>query len=218
MVRYSRPARWFHTAVYVGVFVLLGTGWWLLLGREGERSPLTELLWSDDEHIHEYTGFVLAALAALAVLIASRGTRAFLAESLRFRRGDGRWLAKWPSAAFTGRFLYSEGHFDPGQRIANLAFTAGLLVMVGSGIGMVLLPGRDAYAFLETVHRWTTYALTPVIVGHVLVGSGLLPGYRGVWRSIHWGGELDTGVARRLWPGWTENVMARSRREDDAVD
>jgi hypothetical protein len=52
------------------------------------------------------------------------------------------------------------------------------------------------------VHTWATYALIPLIGGHVLVASGMLPGYRGVWRSMHLGGRLDVEVARRLWPEW----------------
>ncbi|MGH2811693.1 MAG: cytochrome b/b6 domain-containing protein [Actinomycetota bacterium] len=216
MVRYSRRTRWFHAGVYVAGIVLLGTGWWLLLGREGDQSPLAELLSSNDVNIHEYAGYVLAALGALVVLVGWRGVRTFLAESITFVHGDGTWLTKWPSSVFTGRFPNSHGHFDPGQRIANLVFVAGFVILVGSGLGIVMLSGGPTFAFLVKLHRWTTYALTPVIVGHVVVASGLLPGYRGVWRSMHWRGELDAGVARRLWPGWTENVVARSRSEDDA--
>ena len=33
VVRYRRAARWFHTAVYLVTFVLVGTGWWLWNGR-----------------------------------------------------------------------------------------------------------------------------------------------------------------------------------------
>jgi formate dehydrogenase subunit gamma len=36
------------------------------------------------------------------------------------------------------------------------------------------------------------------------VAAGVLPGYRGVWRSMHLGGHLDIRVARRLWPAWAE--------------
>jgi formate dehydrogenase subunit gamma len=77
-----------------------------------------------------------------------------------------------------------------------------LSVLAASGLGMIYLPpiGID----LLTVHRWSTFFVTPVIVGHIVVASGILPGYRGVWRSIHLGGRLPIEVARRIWPGWVK--------------
>jgi hypothetical protein len=58
------------------------------------------------------------------------------------------------------------------------------------------------FVVLAQVHQWTTYVVTALILGHVLVASGILPGYHGVWRSMHLGGRLDVRVARRLWPAW----------------
>ena len=50
------------------------------------------------------------------------------------------------------------------------------------------------------LHRWATFVVTPVIVGHIVIAAGVLPGYRGVWRSMHLGGRLPADVARRIWP------------------
>jgi hypothetical protein len=47
-----------------------------------------------------------------------------------------------------------------------------------------------------------------VIVGHIVVAAGILPGYRGAWRSMHLGGRVSLDTARRLWPGWTERRLA----------
>ena len=52
------------------------------------------------------------------------------------------------------------------------------------------------------MHRLTAaavIALAPVLLGHIVIASGLFPGYRGVWRSIHWRGELPRETAARLW-------------------
>lgn len=57
----------------------------------------------------------------------------------------------------------------------------------------------------ERLIAWTLsalYVITPLIAGHIVVASGILPGYRGVWRSMHLGGRLDRRVAQRLWPAW----------------
>jgi len=55
--------------------------------------------------------------------------------------------------------------------------------------------------------------VTPVILGHVLVAIGVLPGYRGVWRSMHLGGHLREETARRVWPGWTERTLSMRTSE-----
>jgi hypothetical protein len=66
-------------------------------------------------------------------------------------------------------------------------------------------------SMLDTVaiHRWSTFLVTPVLLGHIVVASGVLPGYRGVWRSLRLGGRLRADVVRRLRPAW---LAARERR------
>ncbi|HYY77923.1 MAG TPA: cytochrome b/b6 domain-containing protein [Actinomycetes bacterium] len=188
--RYRRPARWLHAAVYLATFVLLGTGWWLLLGHESLAGVVT----------HKDVGWGLAALGAALVLLRPRAVGRFLRRSLQFDRGDGAWFAAWPWAALSGRFAPHRRHFDPGQRIANLVLTAGLALLVLSGVGLVLVHGGPAFVWLARVHRLSTWAITPVIVGHVLIASGVLPGYRGAWRSMHTRHGVTEETARRLWP------------------
>jgi formate dehydrogenase subunit gamma len=205
--RYTRPARWLHAAVYLTTLVLLGTGWWLLLGGEGRPTVLARLLGVPDVVTHKDLGWALAALGAALPLARPRAVGRFLAASLRFDRGDLGWLRRWPRAALSGRFPYHRGHFDPGQRIANLVLLAGLLVLVLSGLGLVLVHGGPAFVWLVRVHRLATYVVTPVIVGHVAIASGLLPGYRGVWRSMHTRRGVGEATARRLWPAWTRRRL-----------
>jgi formate dehydrogenase subunit gamma len=202
--RYSRPTRWFHAISYLAVLVLLATGWWLLAGWEGQVSPLAGLTGLPDPTLHVYAGWGLAALSALAVTIGARAARTFLVESVRYDRGDLRWFTRWPVALFTGRFTRHEGHFDPGQRIANVALIALLAALVGSGTGLALVAGGPSFVWFDRIHRWATYLITPVLIGHILIASGILPGYRGVARSMHLGGRLRVAVARRVWPGWLE--------------
>ncbi len=202
--RYNRRTRWLHAGVYLTVLVLLATGWWLLLGREGHPSPLARLTRMPDTTLHTRVGWMLAGLAAAGTLVGVRGARTFVVESIRFRRDDLTWFARWPQAVRSGRFGWHDGHFDPGQRLANIALTAGLIAVIGSGAGMALLHGGPAFVWLVRVHRWSTYLLTPLLLGHIVIASGVLPGYRGTWRSMHLGGRLDPAVARRIWPAWFE--------------
>lgn len=204
MRRTSRRARLIHTSAYLTTLALLLTGWWLVARGEGRPSPLSELVGVADTRLHVWFGWALAVVLGLPLVIGSRGVILFVRETFRVDRGDGRWWRAWPSAVLTGRFGRHEGHFDPGQRLANILLVGGLLVLTGTGIGMTVLHGGPVFAWLTRIHRWSTYVVTPVVAGHVLVALGVLPGYRGVWRAMHLGGRVSEQVARRLWPAWAE--------------
>jgi cytochrome b subunit of formate dehydrogenase len=205
--RTSRRARLLHTAVYLTTLALLLTGWWLLVGGEGRPSPVARLLGVSDTRVHVWFGWALLAALLLPLLIAGRSVVAFVRETARVDRGDARWWRSWPAAALTGRFARHEGHFDPGQRVANVVLLGGLVVLVSTGVAMTVLHGGPAFVWLARIHLWTTIVITPVIAGHVLVALGVLPGYRGVWRAMHLGGRVREDTATRLWPAWTERAV-----------
>lgn len=203
MQRYARPARWFHAVVYLLVLLLLIGGWWFVVDRY--QHPI----FGPDAFIHEAAGLMLAIVSILYAAARAGAVRRFVRESISHEPGDTHWLAAWPRATITGRFPRHDGHFDPGQRLANLVMLTTLALIVLSGLAMLYLPGNGTSFNALGIHRWTTFALTPVIAGHILVASGLLPGYRGVWRSMHLGGRLPVRVAQRIWPGWTERHIAK---------
>ncbi len=208
--RYSRAARRYHTAVYVVTLLLLATGWWLLAGREGKPSPIARLTGVPDTQLHVWLGWALVVVALLPLPFKIRGVVTFTRETFRADRGDGHWLLRWPLAIVTGHFPRHEGHFDPGQRIANVAIVGLLMILVTTGVGLVFIHVGPVFAVLAVIHRLATIAFTVVIVGHIVVALGILPGYRGVWRSMHLGGRLRLETARRLWPGWTDRHDAES--------
>jgi formate dehydrogenase subunit gamma len=47
---------------------------------------------------------------------------------------------------------------------------------------------------------YATYALAVLVVAHVIIAIGILPGYRGVWRAMHLGGRTPASAMRRVWP------------------
>jgi cytochrome b subunit of formate dehydrogenase len=207
--RYRRSTRWLHAGVYTSVLVLMGTGLWLLAGNEGVPSPLSRLAGVPDTRLHVWVGWIFAGLLAVGLLFGARSAVGFVVSSVRYRRSDLAWFRRWPAALLTGRFPWHDGHFDPGQRIANLAMLVAFGAVTASGIAMALLHGGPAFVWLVPVHKYSTYVLVPLIAGHILIASGVLPGYRGVWRAMHLGGRLDASVARRLWPGWAEREERR---------
>ena len=106
-----------------------------------------------------------------------------------------------------------EGKWDPGQRIANLVIVVGLLVLIVTGVGLATLHGGPVFAVMAKVHKWTAILLTPVLLGHIVVAAGVLPGYRGVWRSMHLGGRLRPETADRLWPAWSDRASSAAPSE-----
>jgi cytochrome b subunit of formate dehydrogenase len=213
--RYPRSARRYHTAVYVLTHLLLATGWWLLAGREGEPSPIARLTGVPDVQLHVWLGWALLIVALLPIPFAFRGVLAFIRETIRHDRGDLHWLVHLPAAVVTGRFPRHDGHFDPGQRIANVAIVVLLATLVASGVALVVVHVGPAFAIAAAIHRISTLAFTVVVIGHIVVALGILPGYRGVWRSMHLGGRLRLDTARRLWPGWTERTV--TPRDDESL-
>src|SRR5262249_55609612 len=187
--------------VYVTTVLLLFTGWWLLVGREAEPSVLARVTGQPDTAIHQWLGWALVALATGPILVGRKGIATFVRETIRFDRGDAPWLGRWPRSILSGHFARHEGHFDPGQRVANVAIVSGLVILLASGVGLSLVSGGPTFIWLRMVHTWATIIVTPLIAGHVLIAIGVLPGYRGVWRSMHLGGRVPQDTARRLWPG-----------------
>ncbi len=124
--RYRRSTRRYHAAVYATTLLLLATGWWLA-GREGTPSPLALVTGVPDVELHVWFGWALLLGAVLALPFALRGVATFVRETIRVDPGDRAWLVRWPIAIATGRFPRHEGHFDPGQRLANIAIAAPVL-------------------------------------------------------------------------------------------
>lgn len=214
--RYSRRARWLHAGVYLPTLALLLTGWWLLGGGEGHPSPLARAVDIGDVRLHVWFGRALAVAALIPLAIGWKGIATFVRETFRRDPGDARWWSRWPAGALTGRFGRHEGHFDPGQRIANIAIVGCLAVLTASGIALTMLHGGTVFAALAKIHKWTTFVATPLIAGHLLIAFGVLPGYRGVWRAMHVGGRVAEDTARRVWPGWTERSVQAQEREESS--
>ena len=193
---------------YVGA--VMG-GLWLLFGQEGNPSPLARVIGLPDVVVHKWLGYGLLVIGLVGLVVWRLDLGRFAAETFRWDRGDRAWVVAWPKAALTGRFSRHEGHFDPGQRVANVVLVGTLLLLVVSGIGLTLLHGGALFVWLHHVHLWATYAFGTMLVGHVAVASGILPGYRGAWRAMHLGGRLPEHVAAKLWPAWLES----QRRSDE---
>jgi formate dehydrogenase subunit gamma len=176
---------------------------------------LAEVFDTPDTDIHDTAGWVLLGIVVAGPILGIRGTITFLRETLRINRGDAAWFWRWPRGALTGRFGRHRGHFDPGQRLANLAFVGSLGTVIVSGVALTTLSGGPTFATMVRVHRGSTYVLTALVIGHILIACGILPGYRGVWRAMHWRGRVPESTARRVWPATVEDRPPDGAREPD---
>jgi formate dehydrogenase subunit gamma len=216
LIRHPRRVRWIHTATYLLTIPLIWTGGWLLFGGEAHPSLLARAFGVADVRLHVWAGRIFLVLIVAVVVIGRRGVWTFVQETFRRDAGDAGWWARWPRAVLTGGFGRHEGTFDPGQRVANVLIVGGLIVLTATGIALTVLHGGSVFALLAKIHLWTAVIVTPVIAGHVLVAIGVLPGYRGVWRSMHLGGRVPEETAHRVWPGWTERTRPDMHDDEDA--
>ena len=185
-MRYRPAARWFHTATYLVTFTLLSP-----------RFPSVCRV-----------GWALTALMVAGIALGFRAAATFVRETARVDRGDRTWLRRWPSGTLTGRFAPHRGHFDPGQRLANIGFVATLGTLIVTGIGLTTVHGGPRFVLLAQLHRGATYALTALVLAHLLLAAGVLPGYRGAWRAMHLRGRTPVPTAQRLWPATVEAPRA----------
>jgi len=169
---------------------------------------------------HRWIGFALMGAAVLSIVLRPAAARRFLADSVRFRRNDLRWFARYPRFLLRpGRHTPAphEGHFDPGQRVMNCVVMLSLAVLAVSGVilSFAHLVTPEAFAWSLRAHRLATWVLAAAVTGHVLVASGALPGYRGVWRAMHGDGRVPARLAGLLWPRWAREEATRTaeRRE-----
>ncbi len=208
LVRNAPPARRLHAGTYLTTAFLLYSGIAVAgEGRPGLANPI-------GGHVaaaisHRWVGFALIGAGLVVPTVRPGAALRFLAESVRFRLPDVRWFATYPLFLMRpGRHAPAphDGHFDPGQRILNCVIIASFAALSVTGIVMsfpaAVTPG--AFGLSLRIHRAATWVLGASVAGHVVVASGILSAYRGVWRAMHRDGGVPAGLARRLWPRWAE--------------
>jgi len=213
LLRNAPPARRLHAGIYLTTAFLLYSG----VAVAGEGRPALEN--AIGGHVaaavsHRWVGYALIGTGLAVLALRSRAARRFLLESVRFRPADLLWFTTYPlfllrpSRHAPARH---EGHFDPGQRVLNCVILLSFTILAVTGIVMsfpeAVTPA--AFGWSLRIHKAATWVLAGSVGGHVLVASGILPAYRGVWRAMHGGGRVPAGLARRLWPRWAEDREGR---------
>ncbi|HEV8682158.1 MAG TPA: cytochrome b/b6 domain-containing protein [Actinomycetota bacterium] len=210
----NRPAaRRLHAGLYLLTGFLLLSG--LAVLGDGNRA-LEALLGG---HVatarwHRWVGFCLLGLGILVAVFRRRASSWFLAQSVRFRRQDLGWFARYPGFLLRpSRHAPAphDGHFDPGQRAFNLVVVVSLVILAATG-AVMSFPDRfipAAFAASLRIHGAATWVLAVAVAGHLLVTSGVLRGYRGVWRAMHRDGRVTAGLAELLWPKWAREERDR---------
>jgi formate dehydrogenase subunit gamma len=147
---------------------------------------------------------------ALTILGDRRALGRTLREADRFDRDDLRWLKGGPRRLFNREGEPPQGRLNAGQKL-NLAFTMGLLVVLGVSGLLLWLGERDTtYRFAGSVlvHDLATLAITFLISGHLYLAlihpatSAALPGMTN--------GSVDREWARRHHGKWVAAAEAEA--------
>jgi formate dehydrogenase subunit gamma len=203
LLRFGKTTRWLHWSFALSFLALATTGGLLAARRPlALEGGLVESLGD----VHRVFAACLLLAPALVLLSGATGaTLRDLAEALRWRRDDLRWLALQPRAVLGRAELPPAGKLNAGQKLNSLimaGITAGLL-----GSGALLWTRPDALV-PWLVHIALFLLWLPVFVGHLflaLVNPGTRPALRGMvfgevdraWAEHHhaaWVRELESGV------------------------
>lgn len=164
--------------------------------------------------MHRWAGYAVVAGPLIAMVFKPKAVAAFFREASRLDAGDGAWWARFPGFLLRPSSrppARHRGHFDPGQRLMGWALVVVIAVIVATGILMVaavdLLGG--AFGVISWIHAAASVVLALLLVGHVGISAGVLKGYRGVWRAMHFpgGGMVSEDLAHTLWPEWAESQI-----------
>ncbi|HET9477133.1 MAG TPA: cytochrome b/b6 domain-containing protein [Dehalococcoidia bacterium] len=216
VLRNGLRARGLHAAVFLAAGFLLLSGMAIM----GEGVPELQTLLGG--HVatgryHRWAGLGLViTLVLLVPVLRPRAVLTFVRESTSFSMPDLQWLRSLPGVALglsRQSLPWHRGHFDPGQRLFNLALVAAFLALSVTGI-LMAFPDRFqplVFAWSLRIHRIATWLFVALAAAHIFVASGLLPGYRGVWRAMLGSGRVDQSLAQRLWPGWAERADAADK-------
>lgn len=208
VLRNARVARRVHAGTYLTTALLLLSG--LAVMGEG-RAAVANLIGG---HVaaarwHRWVGYALIGAGLVIPMVRWRAAVGFLAESVRFRPSDIRWFQSYPRFVLRPSHhapARHEGHFDPGQRVLNCAIVLAFVALASTGVVMsfpeAVIP--SVFGWSLRIHRAATWLLVASVAGHLLVATGLLSAYRGVWRAMHRDGRVPADLAAKLWPAWAE--------------
>ncbi len=134
----------------------------------------------------------------------------YLSDYSNWQAKDMAWLIKFPAYIFFPKKIKMPefiGKINPGQKILGSAMiTCSFLMAISGLIRMLFYPFPTSItAVAYTVHQVIFPLLILLFLGHVFIGSGILPIYRGVARSIFRDGKLKAGFIKIHWKNWLDH-------------
>lgn len=219
VTRYDLPARllhWGHLITFGGLVV---TGL-------AQYFPVLAVLLAGGMDltmvIHRATGIALVIIPL--AFTARYFTRfvPFMAEFATWRPRDFLWLLEFPFyLLFPRRVKLPEvpEKLNPGQKLDGGLLLLTSFLMGISGV-LRLFPAQVPAGILaraEIVHQLMFPPVVFFFLGHVFIGSGIHPAYRGVWRSMLGNGRLRAALVKAHWGKWLEREVSRKRQPANAA-
>ncbi len=160
----------------------------------------------------EVLGLAWVTLPLAALALRFRSTVHFLSEYTRWTLDDLVWLVKFvPGLIRPDKYHLPliKTKINPGERLVGASMIAVSSALAVTGLirvwGDWVSPGLLVRA--EAIHRVSFLLLLLFLAGHITVGLGILPSYRGVARAMFGDGQITLSLAGRHWPYWTRQNL-----------
>lgn len=198
-----RAAHWFHLLLTAALLVSGLQFYFPIVGRT--------IFLIFPIYTHRISGIFFLLLPLPFFIFHRRKLAVLLSPYLVWRRTDLLWLFRFP-----GYFLFPnkvtlpqpEEKINAGQKLMGGLLIVSSLLMAVSGF-LRLLGHRLPPVMLiraQYIHQITFLPFFLLLLGHVIVGSGIHPKYKGIWRSMLGGGSIRTSLVREHWPVWLQEV------------
>lgn len=151
--RYTRTAVILHWLIAIGIFVLIGIGWYMV--ELPKKTPERAFFYN----LHKSIGLTLAALIVIRVWWRAQHTPPPLPRT----------MPKWQVTAshWSHMLLYASLIFMPIFGFVSSNFSKWGVKYFGVQVGPFFPENKVLYDFFQTMHVWTSYLFVALIAIHV---------------------------------------------------
>ncbi|UMZ75325.1 cytochrome b/b6 domain-containing protein [Natranaerofaba carboxydovora] len=203
--RNSRLARFVHWFHLISFFLLTITG--LAYYYPIIATPVAGI--ASSMVIHRVIGVVFIIVPVVLIIIYFRRFILYMSDYSGWQIKDVKWFLKFPLFMLLPAKIKMpsfNGKINPGQKLLGSGMLIGSFLMAISGLFRMLTNHLSPNIITGSafIHQLLFPLLILLLLGHVFIGSGIHPIYRGVSRGMLGDGKLRVGLVRIHWKDWLD--------------